>query len=713
MDDDFDWSEFDWGRDTDYDSPSYTTTTIDQEQPNQSGVIGIHPDGGVDAQGNPTYVDIYGNPVTASGVPIGNANEYVQLEGGGSKRLNPNGSISYIDPDGSSYTVNTDGSFTNALGQTYNPTTQKWTDAYGRPMDNASGNNWLNTFKSYFQKKDAQGNILKDAQGNPMYDWGKIVSAGAAAASLSGLNTPNRPPTGYQGGIPSLTAVRAQIPGTYDPNRRAGSSGQRYFTDLAYVDRGDTEGIQAAKERLAAGANDLRQENAANPAYQQKKTYERTTPVSTGMFGMPTVTNPASSLSSYMTPEQRLAQQKNASAVQAAQGGLMGMAKGRYLRGETDGMADELNTSIDDKQPAKLSHGEFVIPADVVSHLGNGNSDAGAKKLYQMMDRVRHARTGTKKQGKKINPDKYMPGGLASIPQKHSKAPIIQGFSGTTGSTVAQNAAAGVTGTESNLSNWAGQNVTTILGKGEALANKPYEAYQGPLTAGESDLQKTAFQNAINLNVPTQNMGGYKATAFGEDQAKQYMNPFLKTALDPQLEELRRQQQINMQGELGRLGRAGGYGGGRQAVLEARNAEALLREQNKTVGKGYLDAYNKAMEQFNTDQGMGMKAQELTNQYGLSALQKQAELGKEQRGIEAEGIAADLAQFEQEKLDPYKKLQFQQSLLQGLPLQAQQYNTADQSTLQKLLGAGADSAAIVKQLQDMGVLPKTATTTTG
>jgi hypothetical protein len=110
---------------------------------------------------------------------------------------------------------------------------------------------------------------------------------------------------------------------------------------------------------------------------------------------------------------------------------------------------------------------------------------------------------------------------------------------------------------------------------------------------------------------------------------------------------------------------------------------------------------------------MGMKAQELTNQYGLSALQKQAELGKEQRGIESEGIAADLAQFEQERLDPYKKLQFQQSLLQGLPLQAQQYNTADQSTLQKLLGAGADSAAIVKQLQDMGVLPKTATTTTG
>jgi hypothetical protein len=72
-------------------------------------------------------------------------------------------------------------------------------------------------------------------------------------------------------------------------------------------------------------------------------------------------------------------------------------------------MADKINTSIDDRQPAKLSHGEFVIPADVVSHLGNGNSDAGAKVLYSMMDRVRQARTGTKEQGRKITPNKFTP----------------------------------------------------------------------------------------------------------------------------------------------------------------------------------------------------------------------------------------------------------------------------------------------------------------
>jgi hypothetical protein len=95
--------------------------------------------------------------------------------------------------------------------------------------------------------------------------------------------------------------------------------------------------------------------------------------------------------------------------VPAAQGGLMNLAKGRYLNGATDGMADKIPAHIEGKQPAALSHGEFVVPADVVSHLGNGNSEAGAQRLYDMMDRIRKARTGTTKQGKQINPDKFMP----------------------------------------------------------------------------------------------------------------------------------------------------------------------------------------------------------------------------------------------------------------------------------------------------------------
>jgi len=91
---------------------------------------------------------------------------------------------------------------------------------------------------------------------------------------------------------------------------------------------------------------------------------------------------------------------------------LGGLASGGYL--ETggiigDGMSDDIKATINNSQPARLSDGEFVIPADVVSHLGNGSSDAGAERLYSMMDKVRQARTGNKKQGKEIEPERYMP----------------------------------------------------------------------------------------------------------------------------------------------------------------------------------------------------------------------------------------------------------------------------------------------------------------
>ena len=82
---------------------------------------------------------------------------------------------------------------------------------------------------------------------------------------------------------------------------------------------------------------------------------------------------------------------------------------GRMLKGPGDGMSDDIPATIANKQPARLANDEFVVPADVVSHLGNGSSDAGAKQLYKMMDRVRQARTGNKAQGKEINPDKYLP----------------------------------------------------------------------------------------------------------------------------------------------------------------------------------------------------------------------------------------------------------------------------------------------------------------
>jgi hypothetical protein len=82
---------------------------------------------------------------------------------------------------------------------------------------------------------------------------------------------------------------------------------------------------------------------------------------------------------------------------------------GRMLKGPGDGMSDNIPATIGNKQPARLADGEFVVPADVVSHLGNGSTDAGAKQLYSMMNKVRQARTGNAKQGREIQPRKYLP----------------------------------------------------------------------------------------------------------------------------------------------------------------------------------------------------------------------------------------------------------------------------------------------------------------
>ena len=88
---------------------------------------------------------------------------------------------------------------------------------------------------------------------------------------------------------------------------------------------------------------------------------------------------------------------------------LTAMNEGGYLDGPGDGMSDSIPATIEGEQPAALADGEYVLSADVVSHIGNGSSKAGAKKLDSMMANIRKARTGTTQQGKQINPDNFLP----------------------------------------------------------------------------------------------------------------------------------------------------------------------------------------------------------------------------------------------------------------------------------------------------------------
>jgi len=155
--------------------------------------------------------------------------------------------------------------------------------------------------------------------------------------------------------------------------------------------------------------------SAADAAlYQQKALNNR--------YGIHTPVNlPSGAMGRINTVPVTAKQTKGAADdVEAAGGGIMqaqrynlgGYAHGgnpRLLRGPGDGMSDNIPATIAGSQPARLADGEFVVPADVVSGLGNGSTEAGAKHLHKMMDEIRMARTGTKKQGKQINPNKFIP----------------------------------------------------------------------------------------------------------------------------------------------------------------------------------------------------------------------------------------------------------------------------------------------------------------
>jgi len=240
--------------------------------------------------------------------------------------------------------------------------------------------------------------------------------------------------------------------------------------------------------------------------------------------------------------------------------------------------------------------------------------------------------------------------------------------------------------TTESLSGWAAPYVTGMLGKGEALSNQPYQAYGGPLTAGQSGLQTQAFQGLAGLTVPTAQMGGFNPTSFTSGTTSQdFMSPYINAALEPQIAEAQRQAEIQRVQNAGRLGKAGAFGGSRQAIMESEGQRNLLRNLADIYGTGMQTAYTQGMGQFNTEQDRAQQAQDMTNRFGLTALAAQQLGGGIERDIEQQGVAADYAQFKEERDNPYKQVQFQQSLLEDLPIGAQQMDYIGQSGLSEIL----------------------------
>ena len=274
------------------------------------------------------------------------------------------------------------------------------------------------------------GNLLGgSSSGNSMID--SLFGLGIGSLMQNqGWGDPKIPQVGYQGKIPEYAAVRQRVPMQPDANRRPGAGGQRYFSDMIFADAPERQPISIA--------------DAEAQTRQQAQGIAGLVPTYSAPTEKSTVTsNPASSVIN-TTPVDTNEPEENEDAIDTGGfiGGVMGNqgeysgpkidygpeqaperpveftrdpasefgmnAGGMYLGGITDGMEDRIPGNVGTNDEVRLSDGEFVIPADVVSHLGNGNSNAGAAHLHDFMDSIRMERTGNSEQGRQINPNQFL-----------------------------------------------------------------------------------------------------------------------------------------------------------------------------------------------------------------------------------------------------------------------------------------------------------------
>lgn len=235
----------------------------------------------------------------------------------------------------------------------------------------------------------------------------------------------------------------------------------------------------------------------------------------------------------------------------------------------------------------------------------------------------------------------------------------------------------------------------------DAWRNFSAMAHFGPGTNMEQEKQAfMANWNAKNTGSPTPMQASLGAAAPAQTSpsaparsvAEQYMNPYLQQVLQPQLAELQRQSQVNLQPSLAKLTQAGGFGGGRQAIMESEANRNLLQEQNKTVGQAYSNAFDKAMQQFNTEQ---TQAQDLAKLMGAA--------GAAERDIEQQGITADYNEFLAQRDYPQKQLQFMQSMLQGLPISTVAYQPAQASGIGKLNETVGGLGSLIESLKTLNL----------
>ncbi len=411
---------------------------------------------GTDSSGKPTWITSGGefipsteafketssssfetNFPTSTDVGYGTSQLISEAEGDFPDQIinNADGSTTVIETDGSSRTFNVDGSVTlyNAEGGQK----QEYSAKEGEGYDGSNGVDYSKSqdSSSNFNLGTLANSLLSGVTGNKSGSSSKTSGSGGG-----GRNVSNATNLGLLGGAAGLIGGAASLIGSdgtdssntapnnstlsWNPNdpmaiSKARAYGQQFVNPVYAAEGGLLSLTPPAymQPQMPYMQPQQNQYGQQQPQYGQQPQYVQPTMIPNNY----TPNDPSAFSQEYSnSPSQN--QDPNNSVNMYAAGGMpiaMNMGGisslggysdgGRLLKGPGDGMSDNIPATIAGRQPARLANEEFVIPADVVSHLGNGSSEAGAKVLYAMMEKVRKARTGNAKQGKQIQPVKYMP----------------------------------------------------------------------------------------------------------------------------------------------------------------------------------------------------------------------------------------------------------------------------------------------------------------
>jgi len=228
------------------------------------------------------------------------------------------------------------------------------------------------------------------------------------------------------------------------------------------------------------------------------------------------------------------------------------------------------------------------------------------------------------------------------------------------------------------------------------------EAY-APSKYDATAFQTSSFGPTTGYAPSTYDSSTFTAGTFGTPEAQQYMNPYLQTALNPQLAEARRQAEIGRVNAAGRLTQAGAYGGGRQAIMEAEGERNLNTQLGNITGAGYNTAYQNAMQQYNADQARQMQAQQATESskqygagYGLNRLQSEMQQfnADQARQLQAQQAAEASKQYGA----GYGINRLQSATQQFNADQARQLQAQQAEEASRQYGAGYGLSALQQQL---------------